>query len=35
MEQERRPIAETGDTPDGQEGIRAFVEKRKAKFVGK
>jgi 2-(1,2-epoxy-1,2-dihydrophenyl)acetyl-CoA isomerase len=30
MELESRAIAETGATTDGQEGIRAFVEKRKA-----
>jgi 2-(1,2-epoxy-1,2-dihydrophenyl)acetyl-CoA isomerase len=35
MELESRAIAETGGTADGQEGIRAFVEKRKAKFGGK
>jgi enoyl-CoA hydratase/carnithine racemase len=35
MELERRAIAETGGTADGQEGIRAFVEKRKAKFRGR
>ena len=32
MELESRAIAEAGGTADGQEGIRAFVEKRKAKF---
>jgi 2-(1,2-epoxy-1,2-dihydrophenyl)acetyl-CoA isomerase len=32
MEMESRAIAETGGTEDGQEGIRAFVEKRKAMF---
>jgi 2-(1,2-epoxy-1,2-dihydrophenyl)acetyl-CoA isomerase len=35
MELESRAIAETGGTADGQEGIRAFVEKRKARFAGK
>jgi 2-(1,2-epoxy-1,2-dihydrophenyl)acetyl-CoA isomerase len=35
MELESRAIAETGGTADGQEGIRAFVEKRKTKFGGK
>jgi 2-(1,2-epoxy-1,2-dihydrophenyl)acetyl-CoA isomerase len=35
MELESRAIAEAGGTADGQEGIRAFVEKRKARFVGK
>jgi 2-(1,2-epoxy-1,2-dihydrophenyl)acetyl-CoA isomerase len=32
MELESRAIAEAGGTADGQEGIKAFVEKRKAKF---
>ncbi|HEX3094194.1 MAG TPA: enoyl-CoA hydratase-related protein [Candidatus Angelobacter sp.] len=32
MELESRAIAEAGGCADGQEGIRAFVEKRKAKF---
>src|ERR1041385_4102277 len=35
MELESRAIAEAGGTADGQEGIRAFIEKRKAKFGGK
>ena len=35
MELESRAIGEAGGTADGQEGIRAFVEKRKAKFGGK
>ena len=35
MELESRAIAEAGETADGKEGIAAFVEKRKAKFVGK
>jgi 2-(1,2-epoxy-1,2-dihydrophenyl)acetyl-CoA isomerase len=35
MELESRAIAEAGGSADGQEGIRAFVEKRKAKFEGK
>lgn len=34
MELESRAIAEAGGTEDGWEGIRAFVEKRKAKFNG-
>ncbi len=34
MEWESRAIAEAGGTADGKEGIRAFVEKRKAKFSG-
>jgi 2-(1,2-epoxy-1,2-dihydrophenyl)acetyl-CoA isomerase len=32
MELESRAIAEAGSTADGKEGIRAFVEKRKANF---
>ncbi|HEY7405567.1 MAG TPA: enoyl-CoA hydratase/isomerase family protein [Candidatus Angelobacter sp.] len=34
MEWESRAIGEAGGTADGREGIRAFVEKRKAKFNG-
>ncbi|HET9363481.1 MAG TPA: enoyl-CoA hydratase-related protein [Candidatus Angelobacter sp.] len=34
MEWESRAIAEASGTADGKEGIRAFVEKRKAKFGG-
>jgi enoyl-CoA hydratase/carnithine racemase len=34
MEWESRAIAKAGGTADGKEGIRAFVEKRKAKFIG-
>jgi 2-(1,2-epoxy-1,2-dihydrophenyl)acetyl-CoA isomerase len=34
MESESRAIGEAGGTADGREGIRAFVEKRKAKFGG-
>ncbi|HEY2115279.1 MAG TPA: enoyl-CoA hydratase-related protein [Candidatus Angelobacter sp.] len=34
MELESRAIAEAGGSADGQEGIRAFVEKRKARFNG-
>jgi len=34
MELESRAIAEAGGTADGKEGIKAFVEKRKAKFTG-
>jgi 2-(1,2-epoxy-1,2-dihydrophenyl)acetyl-CoA isomerase len=35
MELESRAIAEAGGTADGQEGIKAFLEKRKARFGGK
>lgn len=34
MELESRAIAEAGGTDDGKEGIKAFVEKRKANFNG-
>lgn len=34
MEREARQIAELSVTADGLEGVKAFVEKRKAKFVG-
>jgi 2-(1,2-epoxy-1,2-dihydrophenyl)acetyl-CoA isomerase len=34
MELEARGIAAMAASADGQEGIRAFVEKRKPKFVG-
>ena len=34
MERETRQIAALSRTPDGLEGVRAFVEKRKAGFVG-
>ncbi len=34
MERETRVIAEMSTTKDGREGIRAFVAKRKPKFVG-
>ena len=34
MERESRQIAELARSPDGLEGVRAFVEKRKAAFVG-
>lgn len=34
MERETRQIAELSRSDDGLEGVRAFVEKRKAKFVG-
>lgn len=34
MEREARQIAELSKTPDGLEGVKAFVEKRKASFVG-
>jgi 2-(1,2-epoxy-1,2-dihydrophenyl)acetyl-CoA isomerase len=32
LELERQGISNCGAHPDGQEGIRAFVEKRKPKF---
>jgi 2-(1,2-epoxy-1,2-dihydrophenyl)acetyl-CoA isomerase len=35
MELESRAIVEAGGSADGKEGIRAFVEKRKARFGGK
>jgi 2-(1,2-epoxy-1,2-dihydrophenyl)acetyl-CoA isomerase len=35
MELEARSIAELAKSEDGQEGIRAFVEKRPAKFLGR
>jgi 2-(1,2-epoxy-1,2-dihydrophenyl)acetyl-CoA isomerase len=34
LEHEARGIAAMARTPDGQEGIRAFVEKRAARFTG-
>jgi 2-(1,2-epoxy-1,2-dihydrophenyl)acetyl-CoA isomerase len=34
MERETRLIAEMSATPDGREGVRAFVDKRKPKFTG-
>lgn len=34
MEREAKQIAELSMTQDGQEGVKAFVEKRKATFVG-
>lgn len=34
LEHEARGIAAMAGTPDGQEGIRAFVEKRSARFTG-
>jgi 2-(1,2-epoxy-1,2-dihydrophenyl)acetyl-CoA isomerase len=35
MELEARAIAAMSITPDGQEGIHAFLEKRKPKFAGR
>jgi 2-(1,2-epoxy-1,2-dihydrophenyl)acetyl-CoA isomerase len=35
LEHEARGIASMAATPDGQEGIRAFVEKRAARFTGR
>ena len=35
MEHEARGIAAMGGTPDGQEGIQAFLEKRPAAFRGR
>jgi 2-(1,2-epoxy-1,2-dihydrophenyl)acetyl-CoA isomerase len=35
MELEARAIAAMSITPDGQEGIRAFLEKRKPLFSGR
>lgn len=35
MELEARAIAAASITPDGQEGIRAFIEKRQPKFSGR
>lgn len=32
LEQERRLLSAAADHPDGQEGLRAFVQKRKPKF---
>ena len=34
MEWESRQIAELSRTPDGLEGVRAFVEKRRPDFMG-
>jgi 2-(1,2-epoxy-1,2-dihydrophenyl)acetyl-CoA isomerase len=33
LERERRALAACGDHPDGQEGIRAFLEKRPPTFI--
>lgn len=35
MEREARTIAAVSLTEDGQEGVRAFAEKRKPVFVGR
>jgi 2-(1,2-epoxy-1,2-dihydrophenyl)acetyl-CoA isomerase len=35
MEHETRVIAEMATNTDGREGVRAFIEKRKPKFVGR
>ncbi len=35
MELEARAIAAASTGPDGQEGIRAFLEKRKPAFTGR
>ncbi len=35
MEQETQSIAAAGLSPDGQEGIRAFVDKRPPRFIGR
>jgi 2-(1,2-epoxy-1,2-dihydrophenyl)acetyl-CoA isomerase len=35
MERETRVIADSARTADAKEGIRAFLEKRKASFAGK
>ena len=34
MEREARMVAETSASADGREGVRAFVQKRKANFTG-
>ncbi|HVE83969.1 MAG TPA: enoyl-CoA hydratase-related protein [Myxococcales bacterium] len=34
LELERQAISDASDTPEGREGVRAFVEKRPAKFQG-
>jgi enoyl-CoA hydratase/carnithine racemase len=35
MERERMGISQCGAHPDGQEGLKAFAEKRRPKFTVK